>query len=471
MAKSGLTHIDVGPELTRTEWESEETHALINGTSFPGSPVERQLFYRNDLHEWYIYTGSAWASLQGAGGGLVVHDNAFHTPDYEEEGVAATQIETHRTTAVHAADQPPDVHDNAKHSPDFEEEGVAATQIETHRTTAVHAADQPPDLHDNAKHSPDFEEEGVAAGLVSDHEAAADPHTGYTKHSLATAVSDFLVASGVGVFVKKTLAEVKTLLDWAADIATHAGLTTGTHGVGAGTIWHGGLTDIVDKTHLSQDFGASATRLRNLIVEPIAGEILRINPCSSTSPFSASIAGNPTSTSVVYDGETNEGMFAALSSGAGFWGRIILHNTTRSNSRKIVSVNVGTNSITTEDTSDDWADDDVITVQSQTNAQAGYFDVDVSAEVASTVDGFYLFATLDDLEGELDNSRYVMFHPYEAYDGGKRQWINANLANIKGQGVYPLKIISQKFTMWIGSGVVSVAITMSVKGTFEYADV
>jgi len=35
----------------------------------------------------------------------------------------------------------------------------------------------------------------------------------YILHNLATAVSDFLVASGAGVFVKKTLAEVKTILD------------------------------------------------------------------------------------------------------------------------------------------------------------------------------------------------------------------------------------------------------------------
>ena len=176
MAKSGLTHIDVGPELTRTEWESEESHALINGTSFPVAPVERQLFYRNDLHEWFIFTGSAWATLQGAGGGLVVHDNAFHSPDFEEEGYADLAIAAHRTAAVHVADQPPDVHDNAKHSPDYEEQGVAATQIETHRTTAVHAADQPPDLHDNAKHSPDYEQEGVAATQIETHRTAAE-HT------------------------------------------------------------------------------------------------------------------------------------------------------------------------------------------------------------------------------------------------------------------------------------------------------
>ena len=39
-----------------------------------------------------------------------------------------------------------------------------------------------------------------------------DDHPQYILHSLATAVSDFLVASGAGVFIKKTLAEVKTIL-------------------------------------------------------------------------------------------------------------------------------------------------------------------------------------------------------------------------------------------------------------------
>ncbi len=51
----------------------------------------------------------------------------------------------------------------------------------------------------------------VQANLTA-HAGAADPHTVYVKHSLATAVSDFLVSSGAGVFVKKTLADVKTIL-------------------------------------------------------------------------------------------------------------------------------------------------------------------------------------------------------------------------------------------------------------------
>ena len=43
-----------------------------------------------------------------------------------------------------------------------------------------------------------------------------DDHPQYIKHSLAEAISDFLVASGAGAFVKKTLAEVKTVLGLGA---------------------------------------------------------------------------------------------------------------------------------------------------------------------------------------------------------------------------------------------------------------
>lgn len=57
--------------------------------------------------------------IRGIGMRLAVHDNAFHNPNYEETGVAATQIETHRTGATHVGDQPPADHGNAKHTPDF----------------------------------------------------------------------------------------------------------------------------------------------------------------------------------------------------------------------------------------------------------------------------------------------------------------------------------------------------------------
>ena len=107
MAKSGFKHIDVGPELTKTERENEESHELIHGTSFPASPAERQLFYRDDEHKWHIYNGSEWVWL--GGGGMETHGNEYHSPDFEEEGVAAAQIATHATlsTNVHGIQDVP----------------------------------------------------------------------------------------------------------------------------------------------------------------------------------------------------------------------------------------------------------------------------------------------------------------------------------------------------------------------------
>jgi hypothetical protein len=99
LAKSGLKHIDVGAELTKTEWESEESHEILHGSSFPSSPVERQLFYRDDEHKWYIYDGSAWVWLGGGGGGMSVHGNEYHDPDFASE--AALSSHATAATGVH----------------------------------------------------------------------------------------------------------------------------------------------------------------------------------------------------------------------------------------------------------------------------------------------------------------------------------------------------------------------------------
>jgi hypothetical protein len=62
--------------------------------------------------------------------------------------------------------------------------------------------------------------------------AAYTAATAYVTHALATAANDFLVASGSGVFVKKTLAETKTILGVTAGVTDHgdlAGLTDDDH--------------------------------------------------------------------------------------------------------------------------------------------------------------------------------------------------------------------------------------------------
>jgi len=59
----GITHVTVGSQLTQAEFEQEGSHALSSGTSFPGSPSEGDLFYRTDLHRWYIYDGTSWKAM------------------------------------------------------------------------------------------------------------------------------------------------------------------------------------------------------------------------------------------------------------------------------------------------------------------------------------------------------------------------------------------------------------------------
>jgi len=228
------------------------------------------------------------------------------------------------------------------------------------------------------------------------------------------------------------------------------------------------LIDYIDKTHLSQDFGASSARLGNPIIVPISGEAFRV-ATAATSPFSALINGDPSATSVVYDGETNENNLKGLTSGASYWGRFILHNTTRGNSRKIVSFNEATNTIPTESSEDDWANNDVITLQSQTNTTVGYIDVDLSAEIGSNVVAVLLFASILDSSAAPQVNRGFFFHPYSAYDSGKRFWTFAALASEATTAQFWLPVISQKITVWFRE-MTNGYLILTVAGYMEYAD-
>jgi hypothetical protein len=73
MANSGINHVVTSVPVPRSQYESEEHHALVSGTSFPASPVEKQLFYRTDLHQLYIYNGTSWVDCTSQG--VTVHNN------------------------------------------------------------------------------------------------------------------------------------------------------------------------------------------------------------------------------------------------------------------------------------------------------------------------------------------------------------------------------------------------------------
>lgn len=63
---SGIEHIVATVPVPKSEFEDEEFHNLVHGNAFPASPIERQLFYRDDLHKQYQYNGTAWIDVTAA---------------------------------------------------------------------------------------------------------------------------------------------------------------------------------------------------------------------------------------------------------------------------------------------------------------------------------------------------------------------------------------------------------------------
>ena len=50
----GIKHVDIGDELTKTEYHGEEAHELANGDTLPESPSEQDLFFKTDDGHLYI---------------------------------------------------------------------------------------------------------------------------------------------------------------------------------------------------------------------------------------------------------------------------------------------------------------------------------------------------------------------------------------------------------------------------------
>lgn len=132
-----------------------------------------------------------------------------------------------------------------------------------------------------------------------------------------------------------------------------------------------------------------------------------------STPFTGSVNGNPTSTSIVYNVTAGENSIMP--------GQVI-HNTTKGERVLITAVNYGTNTLTVEanspDDSDTWDNTDVLTTASQTNAgRAGIFvDIDVTPHVSGAVTGCVLASNW--VRRNADD-HFIVCHPYEAYDVDK----------------------------------------------------
>lgn len=221
MAKSGLKHIDVGAELTKTEWESEDSHEVVHGNSFPGSPVERQLFYRDDEHKWYVYDGSTWVWLGGGGGGG--HDRQHSIISTADHTSSATPGKVLKADAnglpVNATNTDSEVGDAVTKKHTQLCEAADFTKLDGIEAGADVTANHNPKAHKASHQDGGADEISVAglSGLLADGQT---PLAHKTSHQ--DGGSDELSLAGLD-------GEPSTL-------TTHKNATTGVHGVGAGTI-------------------------------------------------------------------------------------------------------------------------------------------------------------------------------------------------------------------------------------------
>jgi hypothetical protein len=166
------------------------------------------------------------------------------------------------------------------------------------------------------------------------------------------------------------------------------------------------------------EFGLAATKFTPKVVSI---PIWRHNTAGDSS-FEALINGNPTATTVAYDNQVRETSLPDITTYAQ-WGVVYLHNVTRGNSRKIIAVNTATRTITTESSSDNWANNDIITIGSQTcvvatggHSYSYMFDVDLSAEVPGTASAVLIYTSTRNLSGTGSTAQdTLLFHPYESY--------------------------------------------------------
>ena len=156
----------------------------------------------------------------------------------------------------------------------------------------------------------------------------------------------------------------------------------------------------------------------------------------NNTPFTGSCNGVPAAkTTVAYNHTAGEDSI--------FLGQV-LHNTTKGEQVRIVSIDTGTNTITCDaDSPDDattWADLDVLTTASQTNAgRAGTFvDIDVTPRVDVTAGDPSAIIMNIDVTNQNADVWFMIMHPFEAYDVNKEAAMKGHTDEHFAQYTIPL---------------------------------
>jgi len=149
---------------------------------------------------------------------------------------------------------------------------------------------------------------------------------GGIAHSLATAVNDFLVASGAGVFVKKTLAETKTILGLSGSNTGDETTTTIKSKLGITTL-SGSNTGDETTTTIKSKLGITTLSGSNTGDQTLSGlGGVAKSGDSMTGDLTFSISVSQASKGILWSGLTDTHKIFVEEYGAGETTRLVLHN-------------------------------------------------------------------------------------------------------------------------------------------------
>lgn len=201
--------------------------------------------------------------------------------------------------------------------------------------------------------------------------------------------------------------------------------------------------------------------------------ILRITTSSDTE-FVAKIdsggSGGLTATNVPYDtiASGDERDFLISPNDGTSLGRIIMHNTTKGNSRLVTTVDTANNKFATVSSTDDWADTNDITISSQVVVPGGYeyMDIDLSQQTEIPLLTRALAIQLTAKDSGSVGSCHT--HPFETFASSKVISVNSQVATIFTYA-HPtiMKLIGQKFNFAIfSSGAATADCAVAVFGYY-----
>lgn len=139
---------------------------------------------------------------------------------------------------------------------------------------------------------------------------------------------------------------------------------------------------------------------------------------TASSTFRCKINGQPTNTTLEYDGEVSEDCLKDVYYADNF-GKILLWNTNKGTYRLIAGIDTALNIITTDISTDNWENDDDIRIQNPTIDCSGIFTCDLSAVIPSEATALFLYVMIKDGTSIANNRLH--FHPLEAFVGNKEQ--------------------------------------------------